>query len=170
MISMEYLYKRIDELGNVITGKTPSTSVEEYYDGQFPFITPTDIPSFSEKYLPSTERTISNAGAKVLKSCLLPKGSICFVSIGSTIGKMCKVGVPSFSNQQINSIIPFDKYDSDYLFYCLRYAKGYFQLIGGGTGSGKGIVNKTTFQKTRLFIIKEKDIQSKIATILNNYD
>lgn len=84
--------------------------------------------------------------------------------------KMCKVGVPSFSNQQINSIIPFDKYDSDYLFYCLRYAKGYFQLIGGGTGSGKGIVNKTTFQKTRLFIIKEKDIQSKIATILNNYD
>lgn len=167
---MKYSYKSINELGKVITGKTPRTENSEYFNGLYPFITPTDIHSFNEKYLSTTERTLSDLGALQLKSNLLPKDSICFVCIGSTIGKMCKTKCDSFTNQQINSIIPYDDYNSDYLFYYMRYIKDYFISIGGGTGSGKGIINKTVFSKTKVKIVNDFDFQNKIAIILSKYD
>lgn len=167
---MKYSYKSINELGKVITGKTPRTENSEYFNGLYPFITPTDIHSFNEKYLSTTERTLSDLGALQLKGNLLPKDSICFVCIGSTIGKMCKTKCDSFTNQQINSIIPYDDYNSDYLFYYMRYTKDYFISIGGGTGSGKGIINKTVFSKTKVKIVNDFDFQNKIAIILSKYD
>lgn len=167
---MGYVYKRISELGEVVTGKTPSTDNENFFGGDYPFITPSDINSYSEKKINKTERTISNLGAHVLKGMLLPPDSICFVCIGSTIGKMCKTKCESFTNQQINSIIPNANNDSDYLFYLLRYIKAYFQLIGGGTGSGKGIINKSTFSKTKMYIVDDIDIQRKVASVLSTYD
>lgn len=163
-------YIRICELGKVITGKTPSTDISENFNGEYPFITPTDIKTFEERYLPGTERTISELGKKSLKSNLLKKDTICFVSIGSTIGKMCLTSQDSFTNQQINSIIPFDGVDAKYLFYNLRYYRGYFQLIGGGTGSGKGIVKKSTFEKTKFYFEMDYDKQKLISNILSKYD
>lgn len=167
---MNYTYKSIIELGKVITGKTPSTEHSEYYSGSYPFITPTDIHTFYEKYLDCTERTLSDLGSQQVRSNLLPKDSICFVCIGSTIGKMCKTKCESFTNQQINSLIPYNEYDSDYVFYYLRYIKDYFISIGGGTGSGKGIVNKTVFSKTKINIVNDKNIQKQISSVLSKYD
>ena len=36
-------YKKLSELGNIVTGKTPSTQNSELWGGNIPFITPTDI-------------------------------------------------------------------------------------------------------------------------------
>ena len=76
----------------------------------------------------------------------------------------------SYTNQQINTLIPKQQYDVEYLFYYLRYIKSYFQSIGSGTGSGKGIVNKSLFSKTKIFILKEKADQTRVARILSAYD
>lgn len=165
---MEYV--EIRELGEIVTGKTPPTENLDFYGGEYPFITPSDIVSFDKKYLQSTDRTLSALGANKIKSSKLPTNSICFVCIGSTIGKMCMTNCVSYTNQQINSIIPNEKCDSDYLFYLLRYANEYFRSIGAGTGSGKGIVNKTIFSKTKMQISEKKEHQQRIASILSAYD
>lgn len=163
-------YIEIRQLGKVITGKTPPTEEENNFGGDIPFITPSDIKGFDDHYVIDTERTISEKGSKYLKKNLLPKDSICFVCIGSTIGKMCITGIPSYTNQQLNSIIPFSTVDNHYLFYLLRYFKGYFQLLGGGTGSGKGIVKKSTFEKSKILYDDNLDNQKRIASILSAYD
>lgn len=163
-------YVEIRELGEIVTGKTPPTENPDFYGGEYPFITPSDIVSFDKKYLQSTDRTLSTLGANKIKSSKLPANSICFVCIGSTIGKMCMTNCVSYTNQQINSIIPNEKCDSDYLFYLLRYANEYFRSIGAGTGSGKGIVNKTIFSKTKIQISEKKEHQQRIASILSVYD
>lgn len=163
-------YIQIKKIGLVITGKTPSTTQEDNFDGEYPFITPTDIKTFDEKYIIETERTISQKGYNILKNNLLPSNAICFVCIGSTIGKMCLTNKPSFTNQQINAIIVNDNFDAHYIFYLLRYIKSYFQQIGAGTGSGKGIVNKSTFEKSRVCVEKDIHTQKKIASILSAYD
>lgn len=165
-----YEYIRIGDLGRVVTGKTPSTEDESNFGIDFPFITPTDIPTFDEKYIEYTERGISKKAATKLKNNCLPKDSICFVCIGSTIGKMCLSKRESFTNQQINSLIVNKNYDAHYIFYLLRHIRGYFQQLGAGTGSGKGIVNKTTFEKSKIQVIKEKHIQKRIADVLAAYD
>ena len=163
-------YVEIRALGEIVTGKTPPTENPDFYGGEYPFITPSDIVSFDKKYLQSTDRTLSTLGANKIKSSKLPANSICFVCIGSTIGKMCMTNCVSYTNQQINSIIPNEKCDSDYLFYLLRYANEYFRSIGAGTGSGKGIVNKTIFSKTKIQISEKKEHQQRIASILSVYD
>ena len=61
---MAKIYKQISELGEIVTGKTPSTSIEEYWNGEIPFITPTDIQGYDTFYQSETERTVSNLGAE----------------------------------------------------------------------------------------------------------
>lgn len=163
-------YISIAELGRVVTGKTPPTDHSEYFGGEIPFITPSDIETYDKRYVEYTERTLTTQGASSIKGCLLPPKSICFVCIGSTIGKSCMTKCVSYTNQQINSIIPNQSCIGDYLFYLLKYIKGYFQSVGGGTGSGKGIVNKTLFQKTKVMIHNDLNVQQRIASILSAYD
>lgn len=167
---MKYDYRSLYELGKIVTGKTPPTSENDNFDGEYPFITPTDISTYEKRYLFNTERTISEIGKRKLKSNLLPENSICVVCIGSTIGKICMTDRPSFTNQQINSLIPNENYDPFYLYYILRSLKSYFQLIGGGTGSGKGIVNKNVFSKTKVKVLIDKKNQLKVSNILKKYD
>lgn len=164
------LFKPICELGKVVTGKTPSTEDESNFSTDFPFITPSDIHTFNEKKLCGTERGISLSAAKKMAKNILPADSVCFVCIGSTIGKMCMTTTNSFTNQQINTLIVNKKNNPHYIFYLLRYIKGYFQLLGSGTGSGKGIVNKSTFEKTKIPVVCDIDIQNRIADILSTYD
>lgn len=58
------VYVAIKDLGEVVTGKTPPTENQSFFDGEIPFITPSDIDTFDKKYLFSTERTLSPLGAK----------------------------------------------------------------------------------------------------------
>ena len=74
---MQNKYLRIKEIGKIITGKTPPTSNNLNFGDEYPFITPTDIKSFSDKYLAFTERGISKYGANILKRNILPPKSIC---------------------------------------------------------------------------------------------
>ena len=168
-MSYKLEYVSVNDFGEIITGKTPKTEVVDYWNGDIPFITPTDIPTFDARYLFKTDRTISNFGYLKQKKTLLPSNSLC-VSCIATIGKLCLTKVPSITNQQINSIIPNERYDSKYLFYTFRYHLPYLQLIGGGTGSGTPIINKGKFSKLKYPVILNKNIQIKIAKILDNYD
>lgn len=160
----------LSTLAKIVTGKTPPTKVQEYFGGIYPFITPSDIPTFQEKHLPSTERSLSEKGKKYQKQLLIPKGAICYVSIGSTIGKICKTFTDSFTNQQIHSLIPYsDKADADFLYYLLRSITPYIQLIGDGKGSGKPIINKTEFSRVKV-TVPDITIQKIVAPILSAYD
>jgi len=92
----------IAEIGRVVTGKTPSTKCPNLYGDKYPFITPTDI--FEEYDVATPSRFLSEEGFDLQKSLLLPRNAVCFTCIAS-IGKMCITVEPSFTNQQINSII-----------------------------------------------------------------
>ena len=57
---------KISELGKTVTGKTPSTKNEKYFDGNILFITPTDITNGG--YVEQTERHISEEGFNSIKT------------------------------------------------------------------------------------------------------
>src|SRR6188472_4220609 len=92
----------IAEIGRVITGKTPSTKSPKLYGDVYPVITPTDI--VEEYDIATPIRFLSEEGFRLQKNLLLPPNAICFRCIAS-IRKMCITAHPSFTNQQINSII-----------------------------------------------------------------
>jgi type I restriction enzyme S subunit len=76
---------KIMDLGEIITGKTPSTSNTNYWNGSIPFITPVDIKE--HKYVYGSERCITQEGAQQIRF-ILPQETVLVVCIGSTIGKI----------------------------------------------------------------------------------
>lgn len=161
---------KIRDLGKVVTGKTPPTKNPKLFGTDYPFITPSDVPTYNAYYISKTERGISEKGYLMQKSKILPPKSICYVCIGSTIGKICLTKEQSFTNQQLNSIIVDQlHYVPEYIYYKLIYETPKIQSIAGGTGSGKAIFNKLAFEEYQL-VVHEFHLQRKIAAILSAYD
>lgn len=161
---------RIKDIGRVVTGKTPPTEKLEYFDGIFPFITPSDIPNYKIRSSNRVERTLTDAWRNKAINYLLPRNSICYVCIGSTVGKSCMTNQESFSNQQINSIIcNKEKSNSHFLFYYLKTKLKEIKTIADSSGAGKGIINKTAFENLEV-LIPNLSIQNHIASFLSTYD
>lgn len=153
------------DLGQIITGKTPSTQNSLFWDGNIPFITPKDIQS--SKHILKTERYLSQDGAYAVKSSILPKDSICVSCIGN-IGYIGKTTKLSASNQQINSIIPNQYNDSDFIYYLMKSLWVYFKNYEGQS-TALSILNKSQFSNIEISI-PPLDVQKKIAGVLGALD
>lgn len=155
---------KIKDLGKVVTGKTPPSAHPEYFGGTVPFLTPTDM-NYTRRT--DTVRTISESGAKKFKNQLLPAGSTSFVCIGATIGKVTQNKLLTLTNQQINSLVPNDQTNPDYIYYALLFNKHKVAQIASGAATP--IVNKTNFENVELLVHETQD-QKKVALILAAYD
>ena len=138
---------QVGELGQVVTGNTPKTSVPEYYGGPYMFIAPGDISE--PQYVTKTNKYVSAEGLKVLRP--LPRDAILVVCIGATIGKTAMTSVEqSVTNQQINAIIPNAKAFSHYVYYAVTYRSHSLSALAGR--SAIPIVKKSIFAKFPIFL------------------
>ena len=153
----------MENLGEIVTGSTPSTSKEEYYseDG-IPWVTPTDI---SENIVYDTPRKLSKEGQKVGR--VVPKDTILVTCIAS-IGKNTMLGTTGSFNQQINGLVPdFDKYNPYFLFTeSALWSEKMKKQAAAGTIQ---IVNKTEFSELDTMVPKLEE-QEKIGTYFRNLD
>lgn len=157
---------RIGDLGKVVTGKTPSSERPDEFGDAYPFITPSDIDRTTK--FAKTERYLSDAGASSLRGALLPPGAICVVCIGATIGKVVMTDRPSFTNQQINSVIvDRSRFNPSYVFYLCNAITDTFQILAGGAATP--IINKSVFSSIKVRA-PELVIQQKIAAALCSLD
>ena len=115
---------------NIITGKTPSTVIEDNFGGPIPFVTIDDIRGNLHVY--KTARTLSTKGADTQKTKYLPKGSLCCSCIG-TVGVLGFIGDIAQTNQQINSIIFSKSYNKEYMYYALQQHFMYSSAKTGNT-------------------------------------
>lgn len=159
---------RIKDLGTVVTGSTPSTKVPEYFGNGYPFIKPPDL-SESIRSVARTETELSELGARSQWNRLLPAETTCVVCIG-TIGKIGLTTKPSFSNQQINSVIvDRQNHDPVFVYYLLRQAIPLVKQLNAGSASGRENVNKSTFENITLDV-PPKAVQKRVATVLSTFD
>lgn len=157
---------QLGNLGEVVTGKTPSTRINTYWNADIPFVTPKDIQS--SKHIFETERYLSNEGMFSVKNSILPKDSICVSCIGN-IGYVSMTTKQSISNQQINSIIVNDENDANFVYYLMKSLWPYFKNYEGQSTT-LSILNKSQFSKIEVCIPKNKDIQVRIAGVLGALD
>jgi len=167
MSSENWKFFKIGDLGRVITGKTPPTVNKENFDGNYPFITPVDMNGLKEIH--KTNRTLSETGKQLMKNYLLPKDTICVSCIGSDMGKVVKTTKPSFTNQQINSIICNENFDADFVYYALTLLSPELKNIGHQS-TAVPIINKTDFSLFEILAPENKEQQGKIANILSSFD
>ena len=133
----------VGEVGEVITGSTPSKDIAEYYGGDIPFYKPTDLDLGINTNSASDTLTIEGYNL----SRKLPVGSILVTCIGATIGKTGLISTEGACNQQINAIIPSSLITSTFLYYsCISE---YFQkeIRNHASATTLPILNKNNFTK-----------------------
>jgi len=158
---------KVENLGKIITGKTPRTSIKENYGGNIPFLTPSD--DMSIKYVNKTSKSITEFGLNEVKNCLLPAGSICVSCIGSDLGKVVVTTEPTVTNQQINSIIINQEFfDVDFCYY-LMVQLGKILNYHSKTSTAVPIVNKSSFSNYEISV-PPLETQRKIAKVLSAID
>ena len=163
---MEIKKIHISNIGKIVTGKTPRTSVAENYDGDIPFLTPSD--DLSHKSAPKTAKTLTEQGLNEVRNCLLPSRSICVSCIGSDLGKVVMTKEPTVTNQQFNSIIPNKNFNADFVYYLMTLVGRELNYLSK-TSTAVPIINKSSFSNYEIEV-PDLETQNRIAYILSTID
>jgi type I restriction enzyme S subunit len=156
----------IGEIGKVVTGKTPSTAVDHYYGGEYPFYTPSDMDG--RKRLESTKRSLSTEGIDSIRGSIIEAGAVMVSCIGSDMGKVAIAANKGATNQQINTILVSQGFDPEYIYYELSTRKDELQMLATG-GSAQPILNKGHFCQIEICVPPLPE-QKAIAHILGTLD
>ncbi len=162
IIPSDWEVVKIGEIGEVITGTTPSTKVKEYWGEGYLFVTPTDFSN--NKYVHKTERSVTERGIE--RARIIPKDSVMVTCIAS-IGEVAMSSEECITNQQINSIVCGEKANPHYVYYTMKFRKNVLKRWAGITTSP--IVKKSLFEEFPLPLPSLPE-QKKIAEILSTVD
>ena len=133
----------VSDFGDIITGKTPSTSNSGYYGGKIPFV---KIPDMHNTVYPiTTEVLLTKEGADTQKNKYIPRNSL-MVSCIATVGLVNIAVQECQTNQQINSIILHNETDLYFLYFTLKQMTALLDGVGSN-GATMTNVNKTKFGK-----------------------
>jgi type I restriction enzyme S subunit len=138
---------KISDLGEVITGKTPSKQKTSNFDGKIPFVKTPDM--HNQVLTITTQETLSEEGANSQSKKFIPRGSVMVSCIG-TVGIVSMSSSTCQTNQQINSIVFSDKLLAYYSFFLLKDSKPRLEAMGGGSTMPN--INKQKFNSIPILI------------------
>ena len=149
---------RLGDVGETLTGSTPSKKKTEYYGGNFPFFKPADLEQGINLF--QSSEYLSAEGKKV--SRIVPAKSTLICCIGS-IGKSGYSLREGTTNQQINAIIPHKYIDSKYVFYAVNTEDFINQLWSKASSTTISIVNKSKMDNCIIPLPPTLDEQQRIV-------
>lgn len=123
----------LDVISQVESGGTPSTSHDEYWDGDIPWLTPKEVTPLADGfYVTQTERMItpkglSNSGAK-----LMPAETV-MLSKRAPVGLVAINALPMATNQGFLNFQCGSRLRPLYLAYWLRTNKPYLDMVANGS-------------------------------------
>ena len=153
----------VEKIGS---GGTPKSSVAEYYNGDIPWVSISDMTSFG-KYITDTAKKISCLGLENSSAKLYPEGTLLFAMYAS-IGEVSIATLPVTTSQAILGIIPKKHLlVTDYLYFWLLSLKERIALLGQ-----QGAQANLNLDIVKNFVIKLPSFkeQTKIANFLTAID
>ncbi len=163
----KWQYKKISELGDVVSGGTPSREISEYWGDGYSWVTPTDITGTKGVFLESSKESITELGLKNSSAKMLPVGTILMTS-RATLGESKISKVPVCTNQGFKSIVVNRNVSNHFLRYSLIFNKNKYANLGIGTTFLE--VNKSDTDRFEVFVPDDIKEQQKIAQILYSID
>lgn len=145
--------RSLGSFGTVITGKTPSTEVPEFYGNDVPFIKTPDM--HGNVYITSSENALSTLGADSQANKYLPANTVIVACIGANAGEIAITSFCSQTNQQINAII--SEYPC-FLYFSIKAHTAELRTLGEGSSTMINI-NKTSFENYEIPTLKDDDLQ-----------
>lgn len=166
MTSKEWKNYKFSELVYILGGGTPKTTVSEYWNGTIPWLSVKDFNS-GEKFVYTTEKTITQLGLEKSSTQLLKKNDI-ILSARGTVGEIAVIPFLMAFNQSCYGIRAKEEIiNSDFLYYLLKNS---INLLKHNThGSVFDTITRETFDNIEIKLPPLKN-QQKIAKVLSVID
>ena len=167
MLPKGWAWCKLGDIGEILTGNTPSKGERAFYGNDFPFFKPNDLDIGKVE---TSLDSLSVLGYKQARK--VPKGSILVTCIGS-IGKTGITQVEGAFNQQINAIIPFECIDNYFIYYLMLSKEIQEQLNTKASATTIAILNKSKFENTLIPLpplAEQHRIVKKIETYFSFFD
>ena len=154
------------DIMDIIGGGTPKTNVEEYWDGEIPWLSVKDFNN-DNRYVYRAEKTITKLGLENSSTKLLRYDDI-IISARGTVGEVAMIPYPMAFNQSCYGLRAKDEIvDSTYLYYLIRY--NIRELRRKSHGSVFDTITRDTFTNIEIDL-PNMTIQRKVAIILKEID
>jgi len=129
-VPIDWKTLRIKNVASIVNGSTPSSSVEEYWDGDIIWATPGDFNKF-DKIIDDSESKITEAGYKSCGTSMVPVGSV-VITTRAPIGNVLIAGKELCTNQGCKSLVP-NRIESRFLYYIISISSIELNILGQGT-------------------------------------
>lgn len=158
---------KLGDIAQIIGGGTPSTKIDEYWNGDIGWLTPRDLTGYSNKFISKGERNITPEGLKNSSARLMPEGTVLMTS-RAPIGYIAIAKNELCTNQGFKSFIVDDKLvGNEFLYYLIKHNIERIKSLG--TGSTFAEVSASVLKGIE-FEIPDIPTQKQIAQILTSLD
>lgn len=169
VISEEWEIDSIENLFYLYSGATPSTTVEECWNGEIVWITPNDLNKIKHIYIDNSERKITTKGLNCCSATIIPKNSI-VMSSRAPIGYLAISTLPFATNQGCKSFhIKNETRDiPEFFYFYLQFVMDKIKSLGTGTTFQE--VSKTDLNSVILAFPSSKEEQKNISNLILKQD
>lgn len=157
-----------DSTKEIITGGTPSTTVDKYWGGSIPWLASTEI---HQKIITRATKNITKIGLDNSSAKMAPKDSVLIelAGQGKTRGTAAFLAYPMALNQSLAALVAADETDSKFLYYLIENMYLELRELSSGDG-GRGGLNKTLIKNINIRLPREIKEQHAIAEVLTAMD
>lgn len=161
-------YDISDITHTVITGGTPSTSRQEYYGGNIPWLSSAEI---HQKRITRPTTYITDLGLQNSSAKMAPERSvlIALAGQGKTRGTAAFLTKPMALNQSLAALVTNEKCHPEFLYYLIESMYVYLRELSSGDG-GRGGLNKKLIENVKVTIPADIAEQEAIANVLTAMD
>jgi type I restriction enzyme S subunit len=135
---------------SLLSGGTPKTSVDEYWNGDILWTSAKDVSQCGAAYLLDTERKITRLGVEQSATQILPKGTVVIIARGATTGKFAALGGDMAMNQTCYGLRGKDGFSQEWVYLMLADVVPKLQQAAHGTIFDT--ITTTTFQTTNIVV------------------
>ena len=121
---------KLGEICEIVSGSTPQTSIDEYWDGDLKWITPAEL-NDETFVINDSVRKITALGAKKTGLSPFPEGTV-ILSSRAPIGKVAIAGCEMYCNQGFKNLICSEKINNRYLYWFLKCKTEFLNSLGRG--------------------------------------
>lgn len=157
---------KLSEVFEIIGGGTPKTSVDEYWNGNIPWLSVVDFNN-DQRTVTNTEKTITELGLKNSSTKLLRKGQL-IISARGTVGQIAQLSGDMTFNQSCYGLNGKNELlINNFGYYLLKYSVSNIQ--SNAHGSVFDTITRSTFENIEIQIPPLPE-QRAIASILSALD
>lgn len=162
----EWNVECLENISKRLSGHTPDKKVDEYWNGDIPWISLKDTKRLDKRYVSETTDYTTEEGIKNSSAVMLPKGTV-VLSRDATVGKVGITDQEMATSQHFINYVCGENLYNLYLYYDFYNRKPLFERIGAGsTIKTIGV----PFFKSLSIILPPIKEQQKIADILSTVD